>query len=69
MKIRRAGGWVAACCEGVGGKWIEGLLEGREGGGFVRHPAGVWSSLAPAALSSQSPSLNQEEEEQRYACY
>lgn len=53
--------------EGVG-KRMEGLLEGGEGGGFVLHPVGVWSSLALAALFSQSPSLNQEEE-QRYACY
>lgn len=64
VKIYRAGGRVEACCERVGKR----MLEGRERWGFVVHPAGVWSSLAPAALSSKSPSLNQEEE-QRYACY
>lgn len=62
MKIRRAGGWVEAWS---GEK--DGLLKGRKGGGFVLHPAGVWSSLAPVAPSSQFLSLNQEE--QRYACY
>ena len=70
LKIRRAsgGGWRHVVEEQ--GKGMEGLLQGREGdgGGCVFHPAGVWSSLAPAALSSQSPSLNQEQE-QRYACY
>lgn len=65
MKMHRGGGGgVEACCEEVG-KRVWGLLEGR---GICLHPAGVWSSLAPAAPSSQSPSLNQGEE-QRYACY
>lgn len=61
MKMHWGRGGGGGGCDGVGGGgWSDDRSGGK--GGFVLHPAGTWSSLAPEAPSSQSPSFNQEEQ-------